>query len=113
MGIVQVNAQEENTVNIEERTNMPYKDNGINTGSNGEKLVGVGMLSPQSPFYFLDIWFDNIKIRLSTNKDKTRLKVAKERLAELNTASTSNVGCGPQYRFQLFGSFGLPAQFTF
>lgn len=41
-----------------------------------------GMLTPNNPFYFLDIWFDNLRLWLSPSKAITAVNIMEERLAE-------------------------------
>ncbi|MGC9309847.1 MAG: DUF5667 domain-containing protein, partial [Candidatus Nanoarchaeia archaeon] len=47
--------------------------------------VGEGILTPDSPFYFLDIWGDNIKMSFYKGEKKAQvaLEVAEERASEM------------------------------
>ena len=43
-------------------------------------------ISPNSPFYFIDVWADNIRLRFTNKieeKSRLRIEIAEERLAEM------------------------------
>lgn len=58
------------------------------TPANAQIYASPGILTPDSPLYPLDIWFDNLRLWLSPSKATTATDIMEERLAEYQATNS-------------------------